>query len=104
MARVRIEPAGIDLELPGRESLLIEARRAGYYWPTICGGNGTCRTCFFRVRSGAQDLSPISRWEAEGLRELGLDSAAGGEVRLACQAVAAGDVVLHKPGVRLVID
>lgn len=79
---------------------MIEAARAGYHWPTVCGGNGTCRTCFFRVRSGAEHLSEVGRWEAEGLRELGLAGTPGGEVRLACQARATGEVVVYKPGVR----
>jgi ferredoxin, 2Fe-2S len=99
MPIVRVEPGDVEFAVAGVEPLLREAEQAGIRWPTVCGGQGTCRTCFLRVRSGGEHLSAIGRWEAEGLRELGL-AHDGGRLRLACQVVVTGDVVVHKVGVR----
>lgn len=100
MPTVRVEPSDVVFDVPGVEPLLREAEQAGVRWPTICGGLGTCRTCFLRVRAGGEHLSAVGPWEAEGLRELGLDDDGDGVVRLACQVVVSGDVVLRKSGVR----
>ncbi|HEX9684114.1 MAG TPA: 2Fe-2S iron-sulfur cluster-binding protein [Acidimicrobiales bacterium] len=96
---MRVEPADVVFEVPGVQPLLREAERAGIRWPTVCGGQGTCRTCYLRVRAGGEHLSEIGVWEADGLRDLGLANEQG-TVRLACQVVVSGDVVVHKPGVR----
>ena len=78
------------------------ATAAGYYWPTVCGGKGTCRTCYATVLSDGASLSPIGAWEAEGLASLGLPGTQTGAVRLACQAQVRGAVTVRKSGVRLI--
>jgi 2Fe-2S ferredoxin len=102
VAVVRVEPSGITFEAAPGQTIMAAAIAAGYRWPTICGGQGTCRTCFVRVRDGADRLTPVERWEREGIDELGAAAGGGdrGEVRLACQARPTGDVAVHKPGVR----
>jgi ferredoxin, 2Fe-2S len=98
---VRVEPLGIEIPTDGTESIMAAAVRAGYHWPTICGGAGSCRTCFLTVLTGSEHLSPIEPFEREGLAQLGVAARSGGEaVRLACQVRAAGDVTVRKRGVR----
>ena len=99
MALVRVEPGGAAFETAAGETIMAGANRAGYRWPTVCGGQGTCRTCYVRVLEHPENLSTIGPWESEGLAALGL-TGDGGPVRLACQARPEGDIVVHKPGVR----
>jgi chlorosome envelope protein X len=70
----------------------------GYTWPTVCGGLGTCRTCFVEVQHGHDHLTPIADLEAEGLAALSV--AATGGVRLACQIGLNGPVEVKKRAVR----
>jgi ferredoxin len=100
MLLVRVEPAGLEFSAREGQTVMAAALESGLYWPTVCGGLGTCRTCALRVVSGV--LAPVSRWEADGLREVGLSATTGpSQSRLACQAlVGAADVVVHKVGVR----
>lgn len=101
MPIVRVEPAGLELPAEAGQTIFAAAAAAGVRWPTVCGGVGTCRTCFVRVRRDQADrLSPVERWEREGLGELGLPDGPDDVVRLACQARAEADVVVTKPGVR----
>lgn len=78
------------------------AQRHGYRWPSVCGGIAECTTCYVEVRSGEEHLSPMQANEAEMLRlnrsEDGATLPAG--LRLACQALVLGDVVVAKRGVR----
>lgn len=99
MPTVRVEPSGIVYDLEREQTIMAGATAAGYVWPTVCGGQGTCHTCFLEVVDGVDQLSPVGKWEREGLNEL---AALGrrGELRLACQAQASGDVVVRKSGVR----
>jgi ferredoxin len=102
MATARVEPAGIELEVLAGESVMAAAVRTGYRWPTVCGGQGTCRTCFFEVVEGATNLSPVESFEREGLDSLGPIPGGNLERRLACQArVMTGTVTVRKRGVRL---
>jgi ferredoxin len=98
---VRVEPAGIDLGVAPGESIMAAAVRAGYRWPTVCGGEGSCRTCFLEVVDGGDRLSPIGALEREGLDSLG-PIAQGKPVRLACQVKVSGPAVVRKRGVRQV--
>lgn len=101
VGNVRVEPAGIDLDVESGETVMGAAVRAGYRWPTVCGGQGTCRTCFFEVIDGAANLSPVAALEREGLDSLG-PAPGGAERRLACQARVTGwTVTVRKRGVRL---
>ena len=78
--------------LPG--SLLDIALDAGIPLDHACGGNCACTTCHVVIREGAGNLSPMSEEEADRL-----DTAwdVGPASRLACQAVATGDVVCEVP-------
>lgn len=77
------------------------AIRNGYTWPTICGGQGTCKTCVFLTLEGNSHLVEIKPWEEQALASI-IDTLPnrGQGWRLACQARATGDVKLRKIGVR----
>lgn len=102
MHRIRVEPAGVDIDADDGQTLMEAATVAGYYWPTVCGGKGTCRTCFAVVTGGSEHLSPVAPWEAEGLDSLALPPGRRAAVRLACQARVRGPVTVRKAGVRLI--
>ena len=89
---------GADIDVGPDESLMAAAQRQGYTWPTVCGGLGTCRTCFVEIQTGHEHLSAIEDLEAEGLAALAV--AATGGVRLACQVGLNGPVVVRKRAVR----
>lgn len=96
---VRVRPAGLDIEVPDGEDLMSAAQRAGYKWPTICGGQGTCRTCYVEVEAGIDNCSPMRPLEREGIEAL--KKPLDGATRLACQlAVTGPGVVVLKRGVR----
>jgi 2Fe-2S ferredoxin len=95
---VLVRPAEIELAVEGGETLFQAAERAGYRWPTICGGQGTCRTCFVRVHEGAEHCSEIDPLEAEGIGAL--RQPLDGTVRLACRLRVSGPVTVTKRGVR----
>lgn len=100
MSLLRVEPAGYVITVRDGESLMAAAVRAGYYWPTTCGGHGICTTCAVEVVRGAEHLAPPGRGETRALLEgRGPDAVTRG-LRLACQVQTAGDVVVRKTGVR----
>ena len=99
--RIRIEPSGLEIQADDGESVMAAARRHGLYWPTVCGGNGTCRTCYLVVVDGGEHFRPAAAAEAEGIRGITrLLGHAAEPLRLACQATVSGDVVVSKYGVR----
>ena len=98
-ATALVLPVGLELTIEPVDTVMTAAVRAGYSWPTVCGGLGTCHTCFCEVTEGRDVCSPIDDLEAEGLRSLG--HATDGRWRLACQlAVGRGHVVVHRRGVK----
>ena len=99
MPRVVVEPTQIELEVVDGETIYAAALRLGYKWPTICGGLGTCSTCWVSVNVAPENLSEMSAYEREGLMRLGALEGRG-SVRLACQAKPLGDVTVTKRGVR----
>ena len=101
MSRIRIEPSGIEVLARQGESVMAAARRHGLEWPTVCGGNGTCRTCYLIVVRGDEHLLPPGPGEQEAITEIGRSFGRRDErIRLACQATVTGDVVVSKYGVR----
>lgn len=100
MARLRIEPAGVEVLVEDGETVLDAATRAGLSWRSLCGGHAECRTCFFTVRSDPAALSPMARREADALSLVAPTLAALGPARLACQARVTADAVIYKVGVR----
>ena len=99
MARVRVEPSGIELDVPAGVTIMQAARDAGYYWPNQCDMQCRCSNCFFRVVEGAAALSPMGEAEKFTLREQRGRRALEQPVRLGCQTSVSGDVVIRKIGV-----
>ncbi|WP_322747057.1 MULTISPECIES: 2Fe-2S iron-sulfur cluster-binding protein [unclassified Frankia] len=97
-AQVTVTPSGIVLAVAEAETVFAAARRCGYWWPTVCDGVGTCRTCVLQVSAGAENCGPIDDLEDEGLRAIGPGT--NGRIRLACQLRVTGPVVVVKRGVR----
>jgi ferredoxin len=95
---VLVQPANVRLDPEPGETVFRAAARQGYRWPTICGGNGTCRTCLMIVEDGRENCSSIGDLEAEGLDAL--KEPKDGVRRLACQTCVTGDVVVTKRGVK----
>lgn len=100
MPVVRVEPAGIELDVSDGETVLAAARRAGLAWRSLCGGFAQCRTCFFTIVD-VEAFSAIEPLEAATLALLAPTLAGEeGTARLACQARVRGDAVVRKVGVR----
>ncbi len=98
---IEVEPARITFDIHADETIIQAAWRNGYTWPTICGGQGTCKTCVFQILEGFEHLSPVEAWEDTGLRSLADSLPNKGQgYRLACQAKVHADIRLRKIGVR----
>jgi adenylate cyclase len=69
-------------------SILETSRLNNIPHASVCGGRGRCSTCRVRVISGEEHLSPASSEEIRVLERVG----APPHVRLACQAIPAGDI------------
>jgi ferredoxin len=100
LPKIRVEPLAIEFEAERSVSVMTNAERLGYRWPTVCHGRGQCTACVLRVLANAEHLSEISTLEREALARLTVQ--AGEVLRLACQACAVGDVTVFKRGVRRV--
>ena len=101
MAKVKVEPSGVEFDASPNDTIMSAALNAGYRWPTVCGGDGQCHTCYVVVENGSDALSPVEPLEQEGIDALKIVAARHKKpVRLACQARLAGDVVVRRPGVR----
>ncbi|MGW1747273.1 2Fe-2S iron-sulfur cluster-binding protein [Streptomyces sp. NPDC002092] len=96
--RVSVAPLGAELEVLDGEDLFTAAQRLGYRWPTVCGGKGTCRTCFVEVVEGVENCSPVGPLEREGIEAL--RRPVDGLTRLACRLRVEGPVTVTKRGVR----
>ncbi|MFF4361469.1 2Fe-2S iron-sulfur cluster-binding protein [Streptomyces sp. NPDC001604] len=96
--RVSVRPLGADLDVLDGEDLFTAAARLGYRWPTVCGGKGTCRTCFVQVEEGVENCSPVGSLEREGIEAL--RRPVDGLTRLACRLLVEGPVTVTKRGVR----
>ena len=98
---VRVEPSNLEFEVPDGTSILQAARQAGLSWPSVCGGLGECTTCHFVVVAGIEHLQVVSRRELDALSRImrRFPAMAPGMVRLACQSMISGDVVVRKVGV-----
>lgn len=98
MPTVRVVPSEITFDVEPSEPILAAAWRHGIYWPTTCNGEATCGVCVFSVIEGGDALSTVEDREDDGLALV--RGTARSDQRLACQARAAGDVVIRKMGVR----
>ena len=104
MTRIRILPLDVEVEAGRDDTVMGAAQRAGYYWPTTCGGEGRCTTCACEIIEGAPSLVAMGRAEQKSLVYERGESVLGTAVRLACQVRISGDgpVTVRKPGVRAV--
>ena len=103
MARVRVEPSGIELEVPAGVTIMQAARDAGYYWPNQCDMQCRCSNCSSsRSSAWSTGRRRCRRWgrrSGSTLREQRGRRALEQPVRLGCQTSVTGDVVIHKIGV-----
>ncbi|MCM6772556.1 2Fe-2S iron-sulfur cluster-binding protein [Nocardia sp. CDC159] len=98
---VTVRPKGIRFAAAAGSTVMAAAAAAGYRWPTVCGGVGDCRVCYVEVLEHPERLSEPDAHERAAIAELtGTLGSRGQHVRLACQAVVHGDVVVLKRGVR----
>jgi ferredoxin, 2Fe-2S len=100
---MRVDPGGIEIEVRPGETLMQAAWRAGYHWPTLCFGVGTCTACQCEVTDGLHLISPRTDAEVQLLEDLNrrVRRANPRRIRLACQVTTTGDVTVRKPGVKV---
>jgi ferredoxin len=101
-ARVRVEPAGLDLTVRGGETVFAAALRAGVKWPTICYGQTRCTACALRVVEGFQNVLPADPAEQVIIRQMASRGgrASSRDTRLACRLTVTGDVTVEKKGAK----
>lgn len=100
MARIRVEPLGIEVEAPEGETVMDAVCAHGYFWPVGCDKNGECTNCAMEIISGVGRVSAMGRYERQNLlRQRGPRSIEDPRLRLACQARVEGDIVVYKRGV-----
>lgn len=101
MAKVTVRPSGIEFTAEAGQTIMAAGQAAGYRWPTICGGVGDCHVCHVEVVECPEHLGAPTDLEQRAITALrGEHGGRGEHVRLACQAVVDGDVVVVKRGVR----
>lgn len=96
-AKVRVLPLDVEVDVHPGETLFAAGARMGLRWPSICGGEGVCTTCFVRIEEGAEGASPREAYEAERLASSGRRSP---EFRLACQMRVIGPMTVYQRGVK----
>jgi 2Fe-2S ferredoxin len=102
MPTVIVEPKGTVLLVGESETIMGAAQRLGYQWPTVCGGEASCKACTCEVRSDPDALEQMSRLERTELeRSFPTLHRDRWPLRLACQAKPLADVTVFKRGVRL---
>lgn len=92
MAQVRFEPSGTIYEGKDGSSILDIAEQLGIHLDSVCGGKGRCGRCKVILRRGDQKLTDS---ELEILTEIEVSRG----VRLACQLIASGEMVVEVPSV-----
>jgi 2Fe-2S ferredoxin len=102
MATVKVLPSGAEFEATPGETLMGAAQARGLYWPTTCGGQGICTTCYSEITEDPGVLGEMSRYERKTLVAERGEGSLKRSARLACQATIMGDgtLVVTKQGVR----
>jgi ferredoxin len=90
MMKIRIEPAGYELEAAPDRTLLQAAEDAGIEIPSSCR-NGTCRTCICQIQSGGASVRYRIEWPG-----LSAEEKAEGWI-LPCVAEPMADLTLDIP-------
>jgi ferredoxin len=93
---VRVEPAGIELEVHAGETLFDAAFRMGVPWPTVCFGQARCSACRVEVLEGHAHCSPVGDEERVVLERIPARLGGGPNLRLACQLRVHGDAVVAR--------
>jgi 2Fe-2S ferredoxin len=96
--QVRVEPLGMTVVCRPGERLMRAAQRAGFRWPTLCGGDALCGVCYVRVTQSEGELPALSAKEADGLK-LVSPHLRKPNVRLACQLPVLQDMTVERIGV-----
>ena len=100
MGTVRVEPAGVEFDVPPGESVAEAAWRLGYTWPTKCWGQADCMICFVKVLDGELQCEPPGEEELFQMRSKMPRRLRSPLTRLACRLRVTGDgLVLEKKGV-----
>jgi ferredoxin len=98
VAGVRVLPADAVVEVAAGETLMAAAQRQGWFWPTVCGGDCDCGTCWVVVEEGAEHGSAMETAEratlAKGMK------ANEPRARLACQLKVTGSMVVNRRSVK----
>jgi uncharacterized 2Fe-2S/4Fe-4S cluster protein (DUF4445 family) len=90
---IMFQPAGKGIKVRQGTSVLNAARKAGIHIPTRCGGKAGCLMC--KVEVDKQYMPALSRIGDAENRKLGSLTSNG--IRLSCQAMIQGDVVVNIP-------
>lgn len=98
MPSVRVLPADAVVEVAAGESLMAAAQRQGWFWPTVCGGDCDCGTCWMVVEEGAEHASAMGAAEGTALAK-GM-KANEPRARLACQIRVSGPMVVTRRSVK----
>ena len=89
---VRIDPASAPFSGTGEPGSLLDIALAnGVEIEHGCGGMGACGMCAVKILTGAENLAAPDEDERDTLRTFGK----GGAMRLACQTIVKGDVVVR---------
>ncbi len=83
--RIRFQPYGVRAEVEREATILQVAQQAGVEIEAVCGGRGTCGKCRVIARG---PLGPLTERELHALSPTEIEQG----YRLACQAVALGDL------------
>jgi uncharacterized 2Fe-2S/4Fe-4S cluster protein (DUF4445 family) len=88
--RLRFEPDGADVRVPGGTPIFDAASWNGVAIDSTCGGHGTCKKCKVRIVEGDVPVSSVDprAFSPEELRQ---------GWRLACRASARHDLVVEVP-------
>ena len=98
---VTVEPRATRFPADPGETVMAAARRAGLWWPTICGGVGACTACACEVMDDGSGLADPSKDERDAVGRAARGGVRNGRpLRLACQAAVVGDVRVLKRGVK----
>jgi len=102
MTTVTVLPASIDFEAKPGQTVMEAAHASGLFWPTTCGGQGTCTTCLSEIVSGQEHLAEMGRNERKRLVAERGEAFLKKPMRLVCQAgiVGNGSITVTKVGVR----
>jgi ferredoxin len=98
MAAVTVVPVAVTIDVVEGEPVMAAARRQGLWWPTVCGGDAECGTCWVVVEDGWEHCSAMSPVERARL-DLGM-KAREPRARLACQLRVSGPVKVNRRSVR----